>query len=176
VKHSTAVAIHCLPEQRGFWFEIAVSRTVKYKVRYFALGTAGHQRQGELQGTARVTHYRRFIELGFPIVVVGITDLNLLVGRGSIRGHATPFVSVAYGVSRVSPGKRITGGGRIELFPAARKQREESSGGTYGDAYGAYGAYGTYLYGGISESTQKTKKEKSPLKSKRGKTGGKRRN
>jgi hypothetical protein len=156
------LAVKCVPERNGFWFEIGVSRKVKYRIRYFALGTAGYQRQGELEGTAGTKYYRRFIELGFTVVVVGVTDLLLSLGKGSIRGYEVPLVLARSRPLPTPSGGRITGLGRIELSAAARKTRRDTFDGTYG----VYGAYGTPLYGGAGERMDEPRKKKRRAKEK----------
>lgn len=156
------LAVKCVPERNGFWFEIGVERKVKYSIRYFALGTAGYQRQGELEGTTGTKYYRRFIELGFAVVVVGVTDLLLSLGKESIRSYEVPLVLARSRLLPTPSGTRITGLGRIELSAAARKKRRD----TFDVAYGVYGAYGTPFYGGAGERMDQPRKKKRRAKKK----------
>jgi hypothetical protein len=144
-----AIAVKCIPQHSGFWLELMTNRTIKYKMRYFVLGAAGYQRQGELEGSASAKHTRRFIELGFS-------------GKKSIARQEPVDDFMRFGTPPAFPTARLKGGGRIEVSAAARKRRNRSSEGTYHGMYGGYGsmygAYGIYLHGGVGARTPKSRK------------------
>jgi hypothetical protein len=153
-----------MPEDEGFWLDVEASRQVKYRIRYFALGKAAYQRQGEVSGTVGKQHYRRFVNLGFPVVVVGISDLQLSAGTKLIRGYEVPLVLGQPRPLLVPSFSPIAGRGRIELSAAARRKRTDGFDTTYGTygLYGMYGGiYGAYgVHGGVSEKPKKSKRRK----------------
>ena len=167
MKRSTAVAINCVPERTGFWLQISTTRRVKYRLRYFVLGAGGHQREGQLQGTAGSRYHRRFVELRISVIVVGVTDLVLSFGKGSLPEGGGPYFPTHFGTSKFLPGPKMASEGHIEISAAARRRRKESAEGPYGGAYGMYGLYGTYLYRGGGELTLQPAKTGRPKKTRR---------
>ena len=143
-KARAGFTVRCVAEEMGFWLEISSSRKVKYRLRYFALGASGHQQEGELVGAASKKFFRRFVELKFSTIVVGVTYLTISFGRYSGGHYGPPIFPMRIEPSRSLPGVNVKGLGRIVVPPSARKNRGASSLGTYG---GAYGMYGTHMYG-----------------------------
>jgi hypothetical protein len=85
--------IEVAPSRGGLWLNIRTSHVFQYEIRFFALGTGGHQRSGFLRGNVRVSMLRRFVDLGFDAVVVGITWHRLSFGSArkvTVAGPVLP--------------------------------------------------------------------------------------
>ena len=141
-KEYAGFSVRCIAEQTGFWLEISSSRKMKYRLHYFVLGASGHQQEGELEGTASKKFFRKFVELKFSTIVVGVTNLNVSLGGYSGGDYGPPIFPMRTEPSRSLPAVNVRGLGRVVVPSSARKNRGASS--LYG---GAYGIYGTYMYG-----------------------------
>jgi hypothetical protein len=175
VKSPKGITLSCVPEGTGFWLAISASREVKYRLSYFVLGAAGHQRQGEIQGILRSKHQRRFVELGFSAIVVGLSDLILTFGKQSSRDQGPADHPIRLGSSRFQLGVNMSGAGRIQISAAARKRIKDAVDGQYG---GVYGSYGIHLYGGPNKRVTTTRAKvvtaRTKTQSKKAKRGTKR--
>src|ERR1700730_10196348 len=74
------VAFQVSPADLGFWLLIRSSRRIHFKVEYFALGAAGYQRRGDTDGRTDGLHFRKCIDLGFTLMLVGVTDAHFSMG------------------------------------------------------------------------------------------------
>jgi hypothetical protein len=138
-----------IPATRGFWLSIQSTHKLDYDFYYFALGTRGHQRQGELQGTSNERTARKFVDLEFDPVIVGLT-----VGKVSLGGKDTLPLSSAPPLPLQKPYVHAESRARLpwmsrgpaRLSVAPRRPRRQSRGSQYQTQYDLYGSY---LYGAM---------------------------
>jgi hypothetical protein len=161
------VELEVTPGRRGLWLESQSSRRIQYEVRYFALGTAGHQRSGFLRGSINASKARRFVDLGFDVIVAGITWQRLSFGSGATKTVTAPVPSA--GEPSFSPmHPSLTSTASVQVAAGRRGRRRagrvtdsygvrRDSYGMYADAYGqTFDEYGLYLdqYGRAAEGYQ----------------------
>lgn len=155
------VALQLSAADSGFWVLIRSSRSVHYKIEYFALGAAGYQRKGEVDGRTDGLHFRKFIDLGFTVMIVGVTDAEFSIGTLAKKGWShlpgVPPSDVQFEPIRAT--SLVPRGGEKTKMFIGKKRREGKDAGSYGGAYGFYG--GGYMYGPMSLDAP-VNKESSP--------------
>src|SRR5437868_2938966 len=161
------VELEVTPARGGLWLESQSSRRIQYQIRYFALGTAGHQRSGFLSGSINASKARRFVDLGFDVIVAGITWQRLSFGSGATKTVTAPVPSpgdpsfrpmhpsltATASIQGAAGGRRRRRAGRMADSYGVRRD----SYGIYAEGYGqAFDEYGLYLdqYGRFAEGYQ----------------------
>jgi hypothetical protein len=155
------VAFQLSAADSGFWVLIRSSRSVHYKIEYFALGAAGYQRKGEVDGRTDGLHFRKFIDLGFTVMIVGVTDAEFSIGTLAKKGWShlpgVPPSDVQF--EPIRPTSLVPRGGEKTKMFIGKKRGGGKDAGSYGGAYGFYG--GGYMYGPMSLDAP-VNKESSP--------------
>ena len=63
-------------DRSGFWYSVESSEPVQFQFLYIAFGSAGRQSSGEISGTSDSRKGWQFVEVGFPLLHMGITSLQ----------------------------------------------------------------------------------------------------
>jgi len=142
-RRSGAFAIYLLPASQGFWLMIRSRQQVHYRIKYLAIGSAGHQRKAETRGRTSKSDFRRFIHLGFNVIMAGITSAALSLGKAAagtlIRLPVVTPEGLTYSPIRHAA---LAGGATV---PRRRRKGQRQTRGQYEDSYDLYGLYGAYL-------------------------------
>jgi hypothetical protein len=64
------------PDEHGFWLLLQSNGRISFTIDYFAIGTGGHQQQGNLSDSMGAGIFRFYVKLHFPVIRVGITNLQ----------------------------------------------------------------------------------------------------
>lgn len=143
------IEIEVAPSRGGLSINIQSNRTFFYEIRYFALGTAGHQRSGYLRGSVRANLTQRFVDLGFDVVVAGITWHQLSFGSTGSSVGLGPVLPTEPSFRPMHPSSTSSSSVQLPRRPqrGARK-RSLLTGDThtgYADTYELYNdQYGMY--------------------------------
>jgi len=110
-------------DKRGFWYLIEGEKDCSFSCSYIVIGTGGRQGSGELQATTGANGGRwEHVEIGFPVMHVGITDLQVLDGtpNSSLAQSSRP---PAEGLSRRQAIRTLAStlltGGALMMFPSS---------------------------------------------------------
>ena len=161
------VAFQLQPANKGFWLEIQTSRLLNFELDYFALGVASYQRKGDVRGKTDQVRFRQFIDLGFDVMLVGITSAKFFAGK-SRRGQALKVLGTTGRATMFEPIRPsdllARGTSRSEIVIPKQSRRPKHQGCPYA---GPYWAYAEYMYQpGLStlppsrQRRQKAKKKK----------------
>jgi hypothetical protein len=147
-RSGSVIEIELTPDHGGVWLHIRSRQRLHYDIQYFALGTGGRQRNGSVRGNVTSNIVRRFVDLGFDVVVAGIIRQQLVLGpAGAIEVDAPAVPPREPSFRPMHPS--LTSAARVRI-PTARRRRRRSTTDTmelYGaDQYGLYGdTYGQYF-------------------------------
>ena len=64
-------------DRGGFWYLIDAAGDSQFTLSYIVIGTGGRQGSGEIEGTVSDSSDWRHVEVAFPVLHVGITDLRV---------------------------------------------------------------------------------------------------
>jgi hypothetical protein len=146
------IEIEVAPSRGGLSINIRSNRLFHYEIRYFALGTAGHQRSGNLRGNVRTSLTRRFVDLGFDVVIAGITWHRLSFGSAGSSVDVGPVLPTEPSFRSMHPSSTLSSPVQFprEAQPGGRR-RSSLTGDTYAgyadtyelyhDQYDQYGMY-----------------------------------
>jgi hypothetical protein len=169
-------AVRVAPAPKGFRLLVKTRTSGFFKLEYFAIGAAGHQRRGLLEGAIRSRQHQQFVNLRFDVILVGITDA-MFWADGKPTAAASRLESPPRGVTlpEVIPSTYLSAAGAITKLTIARRPgrsglRAGRYRGTY-DLYDLYGDYGQYdIYGGRADD--RPNDAVPTLRSDAAKTGG----
>ena len=71
------VSVSTRVDRGGFWYLIDAAGESQFTLSYIVIGTGGRQGSGEIEGVASELSDWRYIEVAFPVLHVGITDLRV---------------------------------------------------------------------------------------------------
>src|ERR1700680_2024546 len=134
------IAIQFSPAARGFWLFVESSLRVRYKLEYFALGPAGHQRKAQIEGAVSERNFRRFVELGFDVVLVGVTRQELsFYGANTRSDRNSAFLANVPAFIPMHPASLVSPADKSAVFAIAKNpKRRVKLRGQYEDPYVFY--------------------------------------
>src|SRR5215471_1439079 len=71
------ISVSTRVDKRGFWYFVDTNAESKVIFSYIVIGTGGRQGSGEIEGISSSWNDWQYVEVGFPVLHVGITDLRL---------------------------------------------------------------------------------------------------
>ena len=71
------VSVSTRVDRGGFWYLVDAAGDSQFTLSYIVIGTGGRQGTGEIQGVASDSTDWRYVEIAFPVLHVGITDLRV---------------------------------------------------------------------------------------------------
>jgi len=71
------VSISTRVDKGGFWYLVDAIDESKITLSYIVIGTGGRQGSGEIKGISSNLKDWQYVESGFPVLQVGITDLRI---------------------------------------------------------------------------------------------------
>lgn len=71
------VSISTRVDKGGFWYLVDATDDSKFTLSYIVIGTGGRQGSGEIEGLSSNFKDWQYVEVGFPVLHVGITDLQV---------------------------------------------------------------------------------------------------
>jgi hypothetical protein len=163
------IAFQLVPAARGFWLEIRSSRLLQFELEYFALGVAGYQRRGDARGQTDGFRFRKFIDLGFDVMLVGITNAKFSGGK-SAKTRSLEFsktVPEDFRFEPIRPSSLLPRGATgSKLFISKMRGRKHAR--EAGPYAGPYWSYGGYMYSPTAPSTPALRRRlKEPKRTKK---------
>ncbi len=71
------VSISTRVDRQGFWYLVDATDDSNFTLSYIVIGTGGRQGSGEIEGLPSNLNDWQYVEVGFPVLHVGITDLTI---------------------------------------------------------------------------------------------------
>lgn len=71
------ISISTRVDKRGFWYFVDARDDSKLTLSYIVIGTGGRQGSGEIERTCSNGEDWQYVEVGFPVLHVGITDFRI---------------------------------------------------------------------------------------------------
>jgi hypothetical protein len=86
------LAVNCRPSDTGFWYKVSAPSGSAYSANFIAIGTAGHQTAGELNGRVSTPGEWLHQPVHFPVMHAAVT--SFCVERASVSNEeAAPALS-----------------------------------------------------------------------------------
>jgi hypothetical protein len=144
------ISISTKVDKGGFWYFVDALEDSKVTLSYIVIGTGGRQGSGEIEGSSSKLKDWQYVEVGFPVLHVGVTDvrINRHLPGDALAPKPRPL---AEQLSRRKSIKNITAmllaGWAMMMFPTglshgrAVTEDREPTPGSSGDAAGRFNPY-----------------------------------
>lgn len=141
------ISISTRVDKGGFWYLVDAVDDSKVTLSYIVIGTGGRQGSGEIEGVSSNLKDWQYVEVGFPVLHVGVTDVRisrLLPGdaAGQGRSRHAELLSRRRSVKNITA--MLLAGWAMMLFPAGQAHGHTFTGGTKPGPKSSGGAGGRF--------------------------------
>lgn len=130
------ISISTRVDKGGFWYLVDASEDSKITLSYIVIGTGGRQGSGEIEGLSSNLKDWQYVEVGFPVLHVGVTDVRItrhLPGDASGRKPSLRAEQLSRRKSIKTITAMLLAGWAMMMFPTGLSHGRSLTGDPKGD-------------------------------------------